>query len=91
MNNPFENAPFVPANRTRSGMAIAAMRKQKRNETLGFIAVALAFGLLLPLACYVAVTAELCAQVERGVYDKDTQAEMKLGAKACAKPWYARM
>lgn len=90
-NNPFMSAPFVPLNRTRSYIALQAMKRKKRNEVLGFIAVCVAFGVLMPLACYVSITAELCKRVESGVYDVQAQEAMKLSPEICAKPWYTRL
>lgn len=46
-------------------------------------------GVILALAFYVGITKELCSRIDSFTAQK--QIEMKLDAKTCAKPWYAKL
>lgn len=46
-------------------------------------------GVILALAFYVGVTKELCGRID--TFTAQEQIDMKLDAKACAKPWYAKL
>lgn len=58
--------------------------KTLRNITLTSLAA-----MCLALAFYVGMTNDLCIRID--TFTAQEQVSMKLDAKACAKPWYAKL
>ncbi len=53
------------------------------------LALAAIGGVILALAFYAGITNSLCSRID--TFTPQAQAEMRLDAKACAKPWYAKL
>lgn len=60
-----------------------------KNQELKLIALAAIGGLAIALSAYVGITNSLCSRID--TFTAQEQSEMKLDAKACAKPWYAKL